>query len=333
MPNLEKARCQTPKEAYTFDYPEAVGYADAQNSVIWFHHEINVEKDIQDIRVNMTESEAHGVITTLKLFTLYELVLGNEYWGGRFKRMFPRHDFRQMGNAFAFAELNIHAPFYNKINEALMLNTDEFYTSYVDDPVLKDRMEYVEGLVSDKEDLVSIGAFSMIEGSVLYAAFGYLKHFQAQGKNKILNIVRGINFSVRDENLHCEGGAYSFRTLAKERENLGLLTSSEFAKISKKLQLVGHKVYDHESRIIDMMFEKGEIDGISAEDMKTFVKSRINICLSRLTIAPIFEIGNNPVAEWFYDNINAIKVHDFFSGTGSEYNRDWSRARLSRRKA
>lgn len=73
-------RMQTPKEAYTFDYPEAVAYADMQNSVLWFHHEINVEKDIQDIRVNMTEAEAHGVITTLKLFTLYELVAGNEYW-------------------------------------------------------------------------------------------------------------------------------------------------------------------------------------------------------------------------------------------------------------
>ncbi|WBU76313.1 hypothetical protein WYMAN_74 [Vibrio phage Wyman] len=321
-------RCQTYKEAYTFDYPEAVAFADAQNSVIWFHHEINVEKDIQDIRVNMTPAEAHGVITTLKLFTLYELVLGNEYWGGRFKRMFPRHDFRQMGNAFAFAEINMHAPFYNKINEALMLNTDEFYTSYVDDPILKSRMEFVESLVCDPDDLVSVGAFSMIEGAVLYSAFAYLKHFQAQGKNKILNVVRGINFSVRDENLHCEGGAWAFNTLRREMEQSGELSTSQFNKVSKRLQSAGRQVYEHEARIIDMMFEKGEIEGFHAEDLKTFVKSRINLCLGHLRIAPIFEIGNNPIAEWFYDNINALKFHDFFTGTGSEYNRDWDESRL-----
>lgn len=321
-------RCQTFKEAYTFDYPEAVAFADAQNSVIWFHHEINVEKDIQDIRVNMTPAEAHGVITTLKLFTLYELVLGNEYWGGRFKRMFPRHDFRQMGNSFSFAELNIHAPFYNKINEALMLNTDEFYTSYVDDPILKSRMEFVESLVCDPDDLVSVGAFSMIEGAVLYSAFAYLKHFQAQGKNKILNVVRGINFSVRDENLHCEGGAWAFNTLRRELERDGELTTSQFRKVSRRLQDAGRQVYEHESRIIDMMFEMGEIEGFHAEDLKTFVKSRINLCLGHLRIAPIFEIGENPIAAWFYDNINALKFHDFFTGTGSEYNRDWDESRL-----
>lgn len=321
-------RCQTFKEAYTFDYPEAVAFADAQNSVIWFHHEINVEKDIQDIRVNMTPAEAHGVITTLKLFTLYELVLGNEYWGGRFKRMFPRHDFRQMGNAFSFAEINMHAPFYNKINEALMLNTDEFYTSYIDDPVLKSRMEFVESLASDPDDLVSVGAFSMVEGGVLYSAFAYLKHFQALGKNKILNIVRGINFSVRDENLHCEGGAWAFNTLRRELEQSGELSFSKFQKIAKRLQSAGRQIYEHEARIIDMMFEMGDIEGFSAEDLKTFVKSRINLCLGHLRIAPIFEIGDNPIAAWFYDNINALKFHDFFTGTGSEYNRDWDEARL-----
>lgn len=327
--NLYKPRCQTPKEAYTFDYPEAVAFADAQNSVVWFHHEINVEKDVQDIRVNMSESEKHGVITTLKLFTLYELVVGNEYWGGRFKRMFPRHDWRQMGNAFSFTEINIHAPFYNKINEALLLNTDEFYTSYVDDPILKERMEFVEALATDPDDLVSVGAFSMIEGGVLYSAFAYLKHFQAMGKNKIMNIVRGINFSVRDENLHCEGGAWAFNTLRKEREELGLMSDNDFQKISRRLQSAGAQVYEHEERIIEMMFEKGDIEGFSKEDLKTFVKSRINLCLINIGIEPIFLVGANPVAEWFYENINALKFHDFFTGTGSEYNRDWSRQRLA----
>lgn len=323
-----QVRMQTPKEAYTFDYPEAVAYADMQNSVLWFHHEINVEKDIQDIRVNMTEAEAHGVITTLKLFTLYELVAGNEYWGGRFKRMFPRHDWRQMANSFSFTEINIHAPFYNKINEALLLNTDEFYTSYVDDPTLKSRMEFVESIVCDHNDLTSIGAFSMVEGGILYSAFAFLKHFQAQGKNKLLNVVRGINFSVRDENMHCEGGALAYKTLMKEQLEAGIISTNDIRKVEERLCMAAREVYKHESRIVDMLFEHGDMDGITKEDLKTFVKSRLNLCLQNLGINAIFEIKSNPIAEWFYDNINGLKFHDFFTGTGSEYNRDWDRSRL-----
>ncbi|AJF40856.1 ribonucleotide reductase [Vibrio phage phi 3] len=317
-------RCQTKKEAYTFDYPEAIAFADAQNSVQWYHHEIHVEKDIQDIRVNMTPAEAHGVITTLKLFTLYELVAGNEYWGGRFKRMFPRHDFRQMGNSFSFAEINIHAPFYNKINEALMLNTDEFYTSYVNDPVLKARMEFVESIVNDKDDLVSLGAFSMVEGGILYSAFAYLKHFQTLGKNKLLNVVRGINFSVRDENLHCEGGAWAFLTLLREKEALGLMSGNDYNKLVVKLHVCARQILEHESYIIDMLFSQGDIENINAEDLKTFVKSRLNLCLANLKVPALFEVGKNPIAEWFYENINGLKFHDFFTGTGSEYHRSWS---------
>ena len=171
---MTKVRMQTYKEAYTFDYPMAIEFAEAQEDVFWTAREIEVSKDIQDMRVNMTPAERHGVITTLKLFTMYELQAGHEYWGGRFKRMFPRHDIRQMASTFAYTELGIHAPFYNKINIALNLDNDEFYTDYVNDPVLADRMKFVEQVVNHKSDLVSIGAFSLIEGAVLYSAFAYL---------------------------------------------------------------------------------------------------------------------------------------------------------------
>ena len=171
--------------------------------------------------MNLTEAEAHGVITTLKLFTLTELVAGNEYWGRRVMRMFPRPDINMMANAFSFFELNVHAPFYNAINEALMINTDEFYLSYLDNPILADRMEFIEDAVTSKDDLLSLAVFSMVEGVSLYSAFGFLLHFQAKGKNKIKNICSGIKFSVRDENLHSEGGAWLYKTLLEEKTQAG----------------------------------------------------------------------------------------------------------------
>jgi len=319
---MDKVQMQTYKEAYTFDYPPAIEMAEAQEKVFWTASHIEVDKDIMDMKVYMSEPERHGVITTLKLFTLYELVAGNEYWGGRFKRMFPRHDIRQMASTFAFTELGIHAPFYNKINKALRLDNDEFYTDYVNDPILKARMECVEGYVNNLDDLVSIGAFSMVEGAVLYSAFAFLKHFQTGGKNKLLNVVRGIGYSVRDENLHCEGGAWAFRQLLKERQEAG--HNIDIMALESKLQDVAIEMYNHEVHIVDMLFSEGDIEGITATSLKVFVKSRLNICLTNLGMGPYFEIGDNPIADWFYQNINMVKLSDFFTGVDNSYNQDWN---------
>lgn len=316
-------RIKTPKTTYTIDYPEAIEFCRQQNSVFWTDDEINVEKDVQDIMVNMGDEAKHGVITVLKLFTLYELIAGNEYWGERVVKMFPRPDIQRMANCFSYFELNIHAPFYNKLNEALGLATDEFYNSYTDDAVLQERMEFVDSYVNHHDDLLSLGVFSMVEGAILYSSFAYLKHFQAGGKNQLLNVVRGINFSVRDENLHSEGGAWLYRTLKREGLELGTYDEDYIATVENQIKEAAHKLYEHEARIADMIFEKGKIEGITDLQLKNFVQSRINLCLRNLEIDPIFEVKYNPIKDWFYKNINSVQFHDFFTGIGNSYNRTW----------
>lgn len=318
--NKKKPRIKTPKKAYIFDYPEADEFAKQQASVFWTAEEIKVEKDKQDVLVNMTEAERHGVITTLKLFTKYELLIGNEYWGTVVAKKFPRPEIEKMASCFSFFELNVHAPFYAKINETLGLATEEFYTSYINDPVLNDRMEFIDSVLSNKDDLLSLAGFSMIEGAVLYSSFAYLKHFQSQGKNKLMNVVRGINFSVRDENLHAEAGAWLFRTLKSEMQ----LNSEELEQLEEKVRVLAETIRAHEHRIVDMIFEKGEVDGITDTQMKHFVDSRINLCVENLGFKKIYEVSYNPIRKWFYDGTTQFQFNDFFSGVGASYNRDWS---------
>lgn len=314
-----KTKIQTGTTSFVVHYPEAIKFAEDQLRIFWTPEEIKVEKDVQDILVNMTESEKHGVITTLKLFSLYELFAGNEYWGGRFAKEFPRPELVRMSSVFSMMELAVHAPFYNKINELLHLNTDAFYGEYVNDETLKGRMEFINDIVNHKDPLVSLGAFSMVEGAILYSSFAYLKHFQTQGKNKLLNIVRGINFSVRDENIHSMGGAWAFRQLLSERK----YNEEQVEKLRILIVELAHVLFDHECRIIDMIFEKGSIDGITSTQMKHFVQSRLNDCVTELGFAKIYEVKYNPISEWFYDGINGYQSNDFFSGIGNSYNRNW----------
>lgn len=318
---VDSPRLMTKTESFVVDYPQAVEFTNKQLKIFWLPDEIKVEKDVQDILVNMTPAEKHGVITTLRLFTLYELKAGAEYWGGRFMRLFPRPELMRMASTFSMFELAVHKPFYNKINELLHLNTDEFYLSYVNDPVLVDRMAFIDEIVSGDDPLMSLAGFSMVEGAVLYSSFAFLKHFQSKGKNKLNNVVRGINFSVRDENLHSMGGAWAFKQLLEEMSP----GEDYMAQLEAKIMAVAQRLFDHEHRIVEMIFEKGDIEGITKEQMQIFVKSRLNVCLSQLGMAPAFSVDpeEDRVSAWFYRGINNYGYNDFFAGAGKEYNRNW----------
>jgi ribonucleotide reductase beta subunit family protein with ferritin-like domain len=248
---------------------------------------------------------------------LYETHAGDEYWGGRFKKMFDGAEFHRMASVFAMFELAVHAPFYNKINQLLHIDTPEFYMSFEESETLNNRINHIGQIINDPDDLVSLAMFSMVEGVVLYSSFAFLKHFQSQGKNKLMNLVRGINFSLRDENLHSIAGAWCFQHKARG------MTAEQLAVVEEKIRVGARLLYEHESEIIKMTFAEGKIDGITEHQLDNFVQSRINECLKQLGFKKEYDVKYNPIADWFYKAINDYSFNDFFSGMGNQYHRNW----------
>ena len=123
----QTVRCQTPTNLPVYHYDAAVKAAEAQHEIFWLPTEPKIEKDLHCLKTELTEAETHGVMTTLSLFTQYEQIAGNEYWGGRFKEMFPRPEFERLGLTFGNIELGVHMPFYKRIDELLGLSNEEFY--------------------------------------------------------------------------------------------------------------------------------------------------------------------------------------------------------------
>tara|TARA_R110002074_G_scaffold4348_2_gene21536 strand:+ start:2112 stop:3071 length:960 start_codon:yes stop_codon:yes gene_type:complete len=312
------------QEAYIIEYPQAEVFAEQQEDIFWTAKEIGMEKDLHDLHNSLTEAETHGVVTVLKLFTKYEVHVGNEYWLDFVRRKFKRPEIQRMASLFGMFELNVHAPFYNKINEVLNLNTEEFYNSYIEDKTLKGRMDWLDSQFDGDDTLYSLAVGSIVEGAVLYSNFAFLKHFQAEGKNKLVNLTAGINFSVRDENLHSLAGAWLFNTL-KEESELDVIATD---RLTQKVNKTCNKILEHESRIIDMIFEKGDIRGITEHQMKQFIKARLNLCLSQINLEPLYEVEYDPISKWFYKNINSGQLHDFFHKQGNNYNRDHSEVKF-----
>lgn len=317
----KKPQITTPTESYVTKYPQFIELANTQlEKCFWTSNEIAMEKDKQDMLVSLTEAEKHAVTTALKLFVKYEIFVGTEYWLTRVMTRYPRPEVQRMASVFGMMELAVHAPFYNKLNEVLGLNTDEFYTSYVDDPILKDRVDFLDSVVGGADDLASLAAFSIIEGAILFSSFAMFKNFQSNGNNLISNTVRGINQSVIDEGLHQQAGALLFRTALKETK----LKATDTLELFDKIYKVARQIEEHECRITDMFFERGPLRGMVADHLKAFVRSRINVCLNDLGLESIYPVEPNPIADWFYGNMHGYQQIDFFTGIGREYQRGWN---------
>jgi ribonucleotide reductase beta subunit family protein with ferritin-like domain len=165
----------------------------------------------------------------------------------------------------------------------------------------------------------------MVEGSILYSSFAYLMSYQTEGWNYLTNMHAGLTYSVKDENLHSEGGAWAFRNLLNEKLEAGLITDHEIMQLKHDIQDAATQIYLHESKIIDLAYAEGDDHPVKAQDLRSFVRHRVNVCLKQLDMQPIFSEEVSPVEDWFYKMIGGDVQHDFFVKVGSAYNRNWSK--------
>ena len=137
-------------------------------------------------------------------------------------------------------------------------------------------------------------------------------------------VVKSENKVSVTGNCHSLAGAHAFRIAVTECKEEDILTVDQVKELQRAIVKGAKELKEHEYRIIEMIFAKGKIDGITERDMKTFIKSRINLCLNNLGIDSIYDINDNPIGRWFYDNITMPTIHDFFYALGSQYHRDWA---------
>lgn len=309
-----------PSEAYIFRYPEPAELAQKQASIFWNAAEINVDGDKNDFLFNMSYAEQEAVKTTLKLFTMYEVLL-NEAWGSKIYHWYPRPETQMMASMFAAMEAAVHAVFYSNLNKTLMIDDESFYLSYKNDDVLSERIKDVNEALNSENVLLAVAAFTLLENVVLYSNFAFLAHYQANGKNMINNVVSGVKFSANDESIHALGAAWLFNQTLAEYKDSDEFDQKKVDALEKQIYELAEHLCEHEQRIVDILFENGEIEGIKSEDIKSFVKDRVDMTLSNLNLDKVYNVEENPVADWFYNTINGLGLHDFFSKQGNSYSR------------
>ena len=81
--------------------------------------------------------------------------------------------------------------------------------------------------------------------------------------------------------------------------------------------------FEAESKIIDWIFEKGELDFLPKAVVNEFLKSRFNNSLESIGIDKVFDIDQDLVSqtEWFDDEIIGTKHGDFFVKRSINYSK------------
>lgn len=318
---MQRVTIQTPTDSLAVLYPQAHKFQDLQQRGFWTANEVNLEKDIQPILTELSESEKHGILTVLKLFTLYEL-RADEFWSTEIRRMFPRPEIQELAALFGAIELSVHRRVYDKLNKLLYLSNDEFYNSYKQNKIMRERMEFIDNILNSEseDDLVKIATFSFTEGAILFSSFAFLMSFRANGRNVLPNIGLAVKFSARDEDLHCQASTWLFKQLLEERGD------NAPDNLQDRVLEIANKVREHEYEIVAEIFSKGKIAGITEVQMQHFIDSRIDVVLSRLGYDRIHKVKYNPIADWFDKIVESYQYVDFFAGAGSSYSRGWNQS-------
>jgi ribonucleotide reductase beta subunit family protein with ferritin-like domain len=324
---------ETPTDSYVAKYPWATEMAIEQQSIFWPAEELGVEEDEQDFRVGLNEAELHGVLTAQSVLTQYELMIGGEeLWGGKIARLFPRPEIQRMAACFANVELGSHAPFYDLGNKVMGNSNDEFYTRWKSDPILAERIAFIEECTASDDALEVTAALAFLEGAVLFTAFGFFKGFNSRGFNLIPHFVSGIDGSAKDENFHSIASAKLFRECKAERIKAGNHSPEQDEALKQKIRAIAEKVADHERRINDLLFAKPGNRVVTKEELNHFLEDRVDVVLNRLEMPAMFGHDKGEISNWFYQQLSTVKVPDFFAATQLQYTRNWAKHRLAFKK-
>lgn len=331
---MPTTQIETPTNSHVVRYPQAEKAAIEQMAIFWPAEELGVEEDESDFHNNLTEGEKHGVLELQRILTHLENIIGGkDLWGGRIPELFPRPEIERMCAVFAMMEKNSHAPFYRIGNEIMGNSTDEFYNEWEDIPVLREHTEYVIAMSKSDDALEVTASLTFLEGVVLFAAFAFFKSFNSRGFNIIPHFVSGIDASAKDENFHAMGSSWLFNQCLLERKVAGLIPEKD-THYSNVIRKIAQGTHDHENAIIDLIYSyKPEtIRTITKEEMRHFIRDRVNYCLGLFNEPPMFDEPTGVISELFYDNLNKYKHSDFFATTQVQYTKNWARYKLTFRK-
>jgi len=301
-----------------YEYPSLLAYKDAIRHSYWIDTEFNFTTDIDDFKTKISDQEREVIKRSMLAIAQIEVNV-KTFWADLYKRM-PITEIGDVGMTFAESEVR-HKDAYARLIRILGL--EEEFKNVVEIPAIKDRIayltKYLDGTRSKDNKMYtkSVLLFSLfIEHVSLFSQFLIMMSFNKE-KNLFKGISNVVEATSKEEEIHGNFGSELINIIKEENPDW---FDEEFENL---IDSACKKAYMAEIKILDWIFEKGELEFLTKETIKNFIQNRFNNSLQRIGMKPVFEADFIEIEKtlWFDIEITSTKEGDFFYKKQIDYNK------------
>lgn len=299
-------------KTYVPIYPEFVEITKIHEKAHWHEGEAKLQQDIEQWkRGDISAAERSFISTVLKLFTQSDVAVGSDYYDNLIP-VIRNNEARNMLGSFAGRE-GVHQRAYALLNDTLGFGED-FYTEFLEYSEMKDKMEFMMDMKNNNIHNIaeSIAKQVLVEGVCLFASFAMLLNFSRQGKMMGMGDVN--QWSIRDESIHVRGLSVLFQTLLKEHPRVAN------DRFKRTIYETARECVKLEDRFIDLAFQSGGIEGITAADTKQYIRSVSDYRMQQLGFKPEYNVSNP--FDWLDWLLSTNGIENFFENNTVNYSKD-----------
>jgi len=278
----------------------------------WLHSEVPMLEDVKDWKKKLTKEEKQFLTHIFRFFTQGDIDVAGGYVKN-YLPYFPQPEIRMMLLGFAAREA-LHVAAYSHLIETLGL-PETTYNEFLEYQEMKEKHDYVMDISSKnttKENTAThIAVFSAFtEGMQLFSSFIMLLNFPRHGK--MIGMGQIVTWSIVDETQHTENMVKLFRTYIEENREIWN------DELKSKLYVIAERMVELEDKFIDLAFQMGAMEDLTAEDVKKYIRYIADRRLISLGLKGQFKVKRNPLP-WVEEMINAPTHTNFFENRATDY--------------
>lgn len=288
----------------------------------WLHTEVPMLEDVKDWKKKLSKEEKQFLTHIFRFFTQGDIDVAGGYVNN-YLPYFPQPEIRMMLLGFAAREA-LHIAAYSHLIETLGL-PETTYSEFFEYIEMKEKHDYVMNIsaqnTTKQNTATHIAVFSAFtEGMQLFSSFIMLLNFPRHGKMKGMGQI--VTWSIVDETLHTENMIKLFRTYINENPEIWN------DELKSRIYTIAEKMVELEEKFIDLAFKMGEMEGLTSEEVKKYIRYITDRRLISLGLKGIFKVKKNPLP-WVEEMINAPTHTNFFENRATDYAKgalsgDWS---------
>lgn len=302
-----------------YEYPEVLKFREAIRLSRWDVEEYDFDDDVQDFKKRMTDEERNVVKNAMLAISQIEAANVKTFWAN-IGNVLQKPEISMVGLTMGENEVT-HSIAYSQLLEVLGFNED--FQDLLKSPVIEGRVNYLNKYLtkryenSEKYYTLSLMLFTLfVERVSLFSQFAIIKSFRKK-KNYLKSIDNVVLSTQKDELVHSQLGVYLLDIIKKE--NPDWFNEEFYATIYQACE----KAFKAEKGIIEWIFEKGDLDFITKDQVIEFTKDNFNTSLESMGLKPIYEVDKELLhpLDWFNVEIYAYTRNDFFNTKSANYNK------------